>query len=51
MSFVAREAGLSVGPLMVVSTHATIDQPSGTKRADILALLAQFDQAVEPLAA
>lgn len=51
MSFVAREAELSVGPLTVLSTHAKIDQPAGAKRGEILALLAHFDQAVAPLAA
>lgn len=51
MSFVAREAELSVGPLTVLSTHAKIDQPSGARRPEIAALLARFDQAVAPMAA
>lgn len=51
MSFVAREAELSVGPLTVLSTHAKIDQPGGARRPEIAALLARFDQAVPPIAA
>jgi len=50
MSFVAREAGLAVGSLTIVSTHAEIDQPKA-KRSEIKALLDQFDQAVAPIAA
>ena len=48
MEFVAREAGLKLGPLTIVSTHAEIDQPKSkartTLRADIEALLRDFDQ-------
>ena len=51
ISFVAREANLAVGPLTVLSTHATIDQPAGARRSEIKALLAEFDQAITPLAA
>jgi len=51
MGFVARETGLAIGPLTVLSTHAKIDQPGGAVRGDIKTLLAQFDQAVAPLAA
>ncbi len=51
MSFVAREAGLAVGPLTVVSTHATIDQPGGASRTELKTLLDQFDQTMVPLAA
>ena len=51
MSFVAREAKLSVGALTVISTHAKIDQPARAKRAEIEALLARFDQAMPLLAA
>lgn len=51
MGFVARETGMAVGPLTVLSTHAEIDQPAKAKREEIKALLAQFDQAVAPLAA
>lgn len=50
MGFVAREAGLAVGSLTVLSTHAKIDQPAGALRGEIKALLAGFDQAVAPLA-
>lgn len=45
MAFVGRETGLSVGPLTVLSTHATIDQPKGMLRADLAALLDTFDRA------
>ena len=51
MSFVARETGLAVGPLTIVSTHAKVDQPGGATRDELKALLAQFDQAIAPLAA
>lgn len=51
MSFVARETGLAVGPLTIVSTHAKIDQPGGATRGELTTLLAQFDQAIAPLAA
>ncbi|MDE2392013.1 MAG: hypothetical protein AB7E55_34435 [Pigmentiphaga sp.] len=55
MNFVAREAGLKVGPLTVISTHATIDQPKrGGKtasRSEINAMIATFDQAATLLAA
>jgi hypothetical protein len=47
MSFVARESGVEVGPLTVVSTHAEIDQPRGARRSDIQAMIAKFDQAAE----
>jgi hypothetical protein len=49
MEFVAREAGLDVGPLTILSTHAEIDKPKGndreTRRPDIDRLLRDFDQA------
>ena len=45
MSFVARETGLEVGALTVVSTHAEIDQPSGARRSDVTAMISRFDQA------
>lgn len=51
IGFVARETGLAVGPLTVLSTHAKIDQPDGAVRGDIKALLAQFDHAAAPLEA
>ncbi|MEO1379412.1 MAG: hypothetical protein AAFU69_03530 [Pseudomonadota bacterium] len=48
MSFVAEEAGLTVGPLTILSTHATIDQPKTcvggtTSRPDIIQLLDDVD--------
>src|SRR5271163_431182 len=51
MAFVARETGLQVGALTVISTHAEIDQPNGARRSDITALIGRFDQAGSPLAA
>ena len=55
MDFVAHEAGLKVGALTVISTHAEIDQPrrngKPASRSDIAALIAKFDQAAAPLAA
>jgi hypothetical protein len=46
MAFVARESRLDIGSLTVISTHAEIDQPNGSRRSDLAALLAKFDQAV-----
>ena len=55
MDFVAHEAGLKVGALTVISTHAEIDQPrrngKPASRSDIAAMIAKFDQAATPLAA
>lgn len=55
MDFVAHEAGLKVGALTVISTHAEIDQPrrngKPASRSDITAMIAKFDQAAAPLAA
>lgn len=51
MAFVARETGLKVGALTVVSTHAEIDHPGGARRQNIAAMIAKFDQASAPLAA
>ncbi|MYB13360.1 MAG: hypothetical protein F4114_17370 [Rhodospirillaceae bacterium] len=39
MSFVAKESGVCVGPLTVLSTHAKVDQPAKTKRNQIGELL------------
>lgn len=44
MEFVAKEGGVSVGNLTVVSTHAEIDQPGKCKRPAINGLLTRFDQ-------
>lgn len=41
MSFLAKETGLAVGPLTIISTHAEIDLP--TNRPDFKALLARCD--------
>lgn len=50
MQFVATEAGLAVGALTVVSTHAQVDlpgkAPTGSTRKDITGLLARCDQLV-----
>jgi hypothetical protein len=55
MDFVAGEAGLKIGALTVVSTHAEIDQPKrygkSASRSDIEAMISNFDQAASPLAA
>ena len=45
MAFVAGETGLAMGALTVISTHAEIDKPGGTRRSDIGDLIAKFDQA------
>lgn len=45
MTFVAREANLRLGSLTVVSTHAEVDLPKGTTRADVAAMLVRFDKA------
>lgn len=55
MDFVAHEAGLKLGALTVISTHAEIDQPRPNgkplSRSEIAAMIAKFDQASDPLAA
>jgi len=51
MAFVAHETNLKVGALTIVSTHAEIDQPGVTRRSDIAAMIAKFDQAGAPVAA
>lgn len=48
MAFVAKEAGLVVGPLTILSSHAVIDLPKscdggGTTRRDLTDLLQRFD--------
>jgi thymidylate synthase len=45
MEFVAKEAGVGLGPLTVHSTHAEIDQPKKPKatRGDLLALISQCE--------
>jgi hypothetical protein len=48
MSFVASEAGLNLGPLTVLSSHAVIDLPKScaggtTSRRDLKTLLEQVD--------
>jgi hypothetical protein len=49
MAFVGREAGVRVGALTVISTHAEIDLPrKPSRRSDLTALLARFDQVSAP---
>lgn len=43
MEFVAKEANLNIGPLVIHSTHAKIDCPSPANRGSINALLTQYD--------
>ena len=43
MEFVALETDTNVGALTVVSTHAEIDQPKGTHRADLQEMIDRFD--------
>ncbi len=50
LEFIAREGGVPVGSLTVVSTHATIDMDNWN-RAEVAALLAECDQATAQLAA
>jgi len=45
MAFVAAEGGVGLGPLTVLSIHATIDQPGGVKRSDVTRLLERCAQA------
>jgi hypothetical protein len=45
MAFVAREGGVGVGALTVLSTHAEVDKPGGSRRPDVEAMIARFDQA------
>ncbi len=52
MAFVGREAGVRVGALTVISTHAQIDLPQKPQRRfDLTAMLARFDQLGAPVAA
>ncbi len=39
MAFVAREGGVDVGPLTVLSTHAVVDAPKSAHRSDVTGLL------------
>lgn len=50
MSFVAKESGVAVGALTIVSTHALVDQPRSVTRRDIQNLLLACDQAGIPAA-
>ena len=46
LEFVALETGLDIGSLTVLSTHAEVDLPNGSKRSDLLTMINNFDQAV-----
>lgn len=53
MTFVANETGQNVGPLTIISSHATIDLPrscrgGSTTRADVRTLLKDFDSLSAP---
>ena len=54
MAFVARETDQTVGPLTVISSHATIDLPRAhgrsSTRSDLSSLLEKYDQAVNSMA-
>lgn len=55
MSFVAKEAGLAVGSLMILSSHATVDLPKscaagGSTRRDLASLLDQVDRLAPTMA-
>ncbi len=39
MIFVAKESGVGVGPLTVISTHAYIDSPKSSRRSDVNKLI------------
>ena len=45
MAFVAKEGGVGIGPLTVLSTHAKVDQPGKTKRNQIGELLQRCSDA------
>ena len=50
MIFVAKESGVGVGPLTVISTHAYIDSPKSSRRSDINKLISDC-QAAKKLSA
>jgi len=47
MAFVGQEAGVRVGPLTIVSTHAEIDAPGGGGRKDLNQLLTKCGETYE----
>jgi len=47
MSFVATEAGVKVGPLIVVSTHAQVDSPKGCRRGELSKLMDECEAACQ----
>lgn len=49
MAFVGQEAGLRVGELTVISTHAKIDQPNRVRRSELMTMVANFDRAAAPI--
>ncbi len=50
MIFVAKESGVGVGPLTVISTHAYIDSPKSSRRSDVNKLISDC-QAAQKLSA
>lgn len=49
MEFVALETGLALGPLTIISTHAKVDNPKGSKRSDINELIEECSKLAAPL--
>ncbi len=47
MAFIAEEAGVGVGSLTIISTHAVVDAPKGARRTDISKLLSDCRAAQE----
>jgi hypothetical protein len=47
MAFIAQEAGVGVGSLTIISTHAVVDAPKGARRAEISKLLSDCRAAQE----
>ena len=45
MAFVATEGGVGVGPLTILSTHAVVDAPKGSRRSDVNKLLSDCQTA------
>lgn len=39
MAFVAKESGVAIGPLTIVSTHAVVDTPKASRRSDVTELI------------
>lgn len=48
MDFVAKESGMLVGPLTVISAHAVVDRPKKVARSQVAEMLNEYDQVVTP---